>query len=706
MKCVIAEKPSVAASYEKVIGARKRNDGYFIGNGYIVTWCYGHLVRLAYPEEYEDQNWGKPWRLEQLPMIPKKYKRLNISGTSEKQFRKVKKIINSDKVTSLVCGTDAGREGELIFRLVYEQAGCEKPFERLWLNSLTDEDIRKGFHNLKPGHDYDDLYRSALGRLQADWLFGMNMSRLLSVKGNDNLPCGRVQSPTLAMIVDRHNEITGFKKYFTYILCSSVNGVDFQSDELDDKADAQAAMKRSRGNEFQISSVDKKIKTKNPPHLFDLGSLQKKCSEQYGFTGRQTLEIAQSLYENKFISYPRFDTKYINESMKDETFEIACWILQKNSVFKGKDMIPDFSRLIDDTKVTDHTAIIPTRQFIKNKYREYDQLSADEKRVFGMIVTRFIASAAPKQKYETRKVILKDNDLTLSASGKTILEPGYLIYEKEEQKEQDIRGLDQFEEHQTYMLTDLSIREIEKKPKPEYTDSTILSAMENAASKDFKTIEGIERIVLGTSATRADVIESLIKHKYIIRKGKKLIPTEKGIYLVTILRGKMTSPKMSVEWETQLADIKKGRSSICDFMNDCEKEISQMIEEYKNKDIAESKRASNTSHPEVGPCPLCGGMMHMIETSKGIWYICENNVKDKEGACTGIFGKYFRYFDQTLSIPISKARKLLNGEEVKFKLKARDGHLYETPMVLKINTGKNGRTYFNLERIRKSCSNQ
>jgi DNA topoisomerase-3 len=702
MKCVIAEKPSVAASYAKVIGARKRNDGYFEGNGYIVTWCYGHLVRLAYPEEYEDQNWGKPWSLGQLPMIPKDYKRLNISGISEKQFRKVKQLINSDKVTSLVCGTDAGREGELIFRLVYEQAGCKKPFERLWLNSLTDEDIRIGFQNLKSGRDYDDLYKSALGRLQADWLFGMNMSRLLSVKGKDNLPCGRVQSPTLAMIVDRHNEVTSFKKYFTYKLQSNVNGVDFQSDEFEDKANALAVMNHYSGKDFQVVSANKQNKIKNPPHLFDLGSLQKKCSEQYGFTSKRTLQIAQTLYEKKFTSYPRSDTKYINESMKDEVFEIACWILQNHSLYKGKDMIPDFSRSIDDSKVTDHTAIIPTRQYIKNKYQEYDQLSSDEKKVFDTIAIRFIASAAPLQKYETRKVILKNNDLVLSASGKKILDPGYLIYEKEEQKEKDATGLDRFEEHQTYTLSDLSIKEVEKKPKSEYTDSTILTAMENAASKDFKAIDGIERIGLGTSATRADVIESLIKHKYIIREGKKLIPTDKGIYLVGILRGKMTSPELSVEWETQLADIKKGKRSIYDFMNDCEREISQMTEEYKNRDIAESKKETNTQRQEVGPCPICGGMMHMIETSKGTWYICENNVKDKEGACTGMFGKNFRYFDQTLSVPISKAKKLLKGEEVKFKLKAKDGHQYEAPMVLKVNKGKNGRTYFNLERVKKS----
>ena len=689
MKLVIAEKPSVAQEYAKVLGATTRKDGHIEGNGYVVSWCYGHLVTLKTPDEYTNHNWKK-WELEQLPIIPDPFE-LKTIPSSISQYKHVKELMNRSDVDEIIVGTDAGREGELIFRHVYNFSNCQKPFKRLWLNSLTREDIEKGFRNLKNGRAYDSLYDAAYGRQIADWLYGMNISRLLSLKYKTGLSYGRVQTPTLQMIVERHNQLVNFKKTYTYKLeAHKSQKTIFSTEEIERKEDVEQLQQRINQKELEV--VDKKVERKktSPPKLFDLTLLQRTCNQKFSFTAKKTLDLAQSLYEKKLITYPRTDSNFINQTMKQEVFNLASRFLETSN-YSTVDFIPNYDLSINDAKVTDHHAILPT----KNATSQVD-VTNDEQKVLDCIILRFLASGCSERRYEVCKVTARVDGVDFVATTTKEYDAGWTAIEKQQKKDNDAYNEELFsmEQGDRFVPIQLSIKEIEKKPKPEYTEATLLSAMENAGKQDFKLIEDLERVGLGTPATRASIIEELINHGYVTRNKKSLVPTDKGIQLVGLVENKLKNPDLSVEWEKRLSDIKNGKDSFHDFISDLEHNLNSIIENYKNKE--EINMSFNQNNEVIGRCPVCGGDVIEINTKKGTFYKCENN-KQEDGTCDVFIGDSIRHYGQSVPVNKQKLKTLLNGKEITATLKSKEGKDYQATMKLIVNQYE-GKNYINLER--------
>ena len=607
MQLVIAEKPSVAKSIADVLGALDRQDGYFEGGGYIVSWCVGHLIELAEPESYGDQ-WKK-WTYESLPVNPDHWQ-YEIKEDTKEQYDVLYGLLHDSRVDEVVCATDAGREGELIFRLVYEQARCSKPMKRLWISSMEESAIREGFENLKPGSDYEHLYHSALCRQEADWLVGINGTRLFTVLyGGKVLKVGRVQTPTLAMLVERESKIMNFKKeqyFMAHILCG---GVDAVTERIDNKTEAENVAGACLNGQALVTSVAKEEKTVAPPKLYDLTTLQRDANRLFGFTAKQTLEYTQSLYEKKLCTYPRTDSQYLSDDMEQTTGNVieaifSSILFEENMMFN-----PDIPRVLNSKKVTDHHAIIPTMEIAK---ADLAALPETERKILSLVANRLLCATGEKYLYETVKAELSCGGYTFATSGKSILKNGWKDFEDAfkrsfkttEDKEQEDKKLPELSEGQTFDGVQTKISEHYTTPLKHFTEDSLLSAMERAGNEDMS--DDVERKGLGTPATRADIIEKLVKDGFVKREKKQMIPTEDGMKLITVLPDVVKSPKLTADWENALTLVAKGEMEREDFMGDIETMVSGLIHTY-HEVSDEQKKMFAQEQKVLGKCPNCGG---------------------------------------------------------------------------------------------------
>ena len=576
MKLIIAEKPSVAFAIAKALNIRGSRDGYIENKDFVISWCVGHLVALAEPSAY-DEKYAK-WNYGDLPIIPAEFQ-YKIYGGKQKQFKVVKSLMNRKDVTEVINACDAGREGELIFRLVYNQANCKKPVKRLWISSMEESAIREGFENLKDGSAYDNLYQSALCRLWADWLVGINATRLFSLLYRKTLNIGRVQTPTLALLCDRHNKISFFKKEKYFTISLDLDGVKAETERIDNEDTAKEIMAACADAQAVCVSVKKEQKTEKPPKLFDLTALQRAANRLYGYTAKQTLDLAQSLYEKKLITYPRTDSRYLTEDMAGTVLEVIACSLKLPPFDSLSDFHADTFYLFNNEKVSDHHAIIPTMELGR---ADLSALPNSEQNLLNLIIDRLLASSAQPYVYENTTAIFECGGHAFTAKGKSVIDYGFKTIEKllaasSENADNDNQPFN-FTEGQTFS----GIAEIQEKytapPKP-YTEDTLLSAMETAGAKE--TTDDAERKGLGTPATRAAILEKLVQTGFAERKGKQILPTKTGTLLISVLPDNLISPSLTAEWENALALISKGQENPEAFMQGIETMLAELVERYK-----------------------------------------------------------------------------------------------------------------------------
>ena len=608
MKLVIAEKPSVAQSIARVIGAGERKDGYMEGNGYLVSWCIGHLVELAQPDAYSD-TWKK-WSYESLPMIPEEWQ-TEVKSDTAAQYKVLKGLMHDARVDSVVCATDAGREGELIFRLVYDQAGCGKPIKRLWISSMEESAIREGFENLFPGSDYDNLYHSALCRQRADWLVGLNGTRLFTVLyGGKVLKVGRVQTPTLAMLVEREEKIRNFKKEPYYMAHILMDGMDAATERIDDKAQAEGIAAACKGKAAAVVSVTKEKKTVQPPKLYDLTTLQRDANRLFGFTAKQTLEYTQSLYEKKLVTYPRTDSQYLSDDMEDTARGVIGAIYKAVLFEEPSGAEPDVKRVMDSKKVTDHHAIIPTMEIVK---ADLSAVPETEMKILSLAANRLLCATGEKHEYETVKAEFRCNETVFTVSGKSVTENGWKdfeaafrrSYKTAEDKEKEEKKLPELSEGMTFEGVQTKVSEHFTQPPKHFTEDSLLSAMERAGAEDMG--DEVERKGLGTPATRADVIEKLVKDGFVKREKKQMLPTEDGVKLITVLPDVVKSPKLTADWENALTLVSKGEYSMQEFMGGIEDMVKNLVQTYNSISDEQKSMFGGGAQESFGKCPKCGG---------------------------------------------------------------------------------------------------
>ena len=574
-RLVITEKPSVASAIAKVIGAKERKDGYFQGDGYLVSWCIGHLVELAMPQAY-DEKYGK-WRKEDLPILPEKWK-YQIYQSTKKQFQTLKSLMVRKDVSELCCATDAGREGELIFRLVYHQAECRKPFRRLWISSMEDSAIREGFQNLKPSVEYDALYNAALCRERADWIIGINASRLYSCLYDSALNVGRVVTPTLAMLVEREEAIKAFVPELFYTVQLQADVIRASSKRFSDKADAEAlAAKCSEDHQVRVDSVETKEKTEKPPLLYDLTSLQRDANKVRGFSAQQTLDTLQSLYEKKLVTYPRTDSRFLTEDMAPSLPEL---VYQAAAALNYTGDTPVHAgQVINNAKVTDHHAVIPTRELSSARIAE---LTKAESEILKLVAVRFMAAAGDPCRFEETAVKLSCAGETFTVKGKTIMQSGWkeIVEHFYPAKEKDTEALPRVQEGMIIPLVKAEVKDRKTKPPQHFTEGSLLHAMETAGAEDIP--DDAERKGLGTPATRAGIIEKLIQRGFAVRSGDKktkiLLPTEKGVSLVNVVPEKLKSPMMTAEWEQKLLLIERQSYDSACFMEEIGSFVRELVD--------------------------------------------------------------------------------------------------------------------------------
>lgn len=685
MKLVIAEKPSVAKSIAKVLGAEKNGDGYLEGNGYVVSWCVGHLIELAQPESY-DAAYHK-WNYETLPIIPDVFQ-YQVKNDTKKQYGILKKLMERSDVESIVCATDAGREGELIFRLVINQAKCSKPIERLWISSMEESAILSGFQNLRPGKEYDNLYESALARQKADWLVGINGTRLFTVLYNGKmLRVGRVQTPTLAMLVDRETEIMDFKKEPFYTVCIDADGVLAVSEKIKDKEKAEQVMKKVLHKSCEVMEVTKEEKKVNPPKLYDLTTLQRDANRIFGFTAKQTLDAAQSLYEKKYITYPRTDSCYLSDDMMQTAMAVidaTKWIEFGKTIQIVASV--NVKQVLNSKKVTDHHAIIPTVQIKKGVTGVGDR----EKKILDLIITRLLCASSGPHVYITEGASLCAEGETFKLTKKNVKEKGWKEYEEhlrvfykgsiEDEAEDAItKSSIALNKGDMLMIQNAQIKDGFTSPPKHYTEDSLLKAMEKAGAKDMD--DEVERKGLGTPATRADIIEKLVKDGLVKREKKQMIPTDDGMKLITILPDVIKSPKLTADWENELTKVSKGEISAGKFLSGIETMVRDLVATYNS--VSEEKKDMFSSGKEpLGICPKCGKQV----------------VKGKFGAyCTGKCGMTLsKAFGVSLTDSQVKSllahKKILvkgiNGKNGKY-----DAYLYPIGIKAYSYTGKDKKEY-------------
>lgn len=566
MKLVIAEKPSVAISITKVIGANKKKDGYYEGNGYRVSWCVGHLIQMANPDAY-DEKYAK-WNMADLPIIPKDYK-YEVAKSTKKQFNILKKLMNDKEVDTVINACDSGREGESIFRLVYNQANCKKKMKRLWISSMEDSAIKDGFDHLKDGKDYDNLFESAQARAIADWLVGMNISRLYSCLYKQNYSVGRVQTPTLAMIVKRDDEIANFKKEKYYTVELSMNGFTLSTDRIDDEIAAEQLLNLV-GDKIEITDVIQKEKITKPDLPFDLTTLQRECNKYFGYSAKQTLDYAQSLYEKKLITYPRSDSRCLTEDMIVNTVNN---ILGKNDFDTER-----IKAVFNSKKVTDHHAIIPT---VSSLSEDLSGIPEGEAKVYRLISDKFHASVGYPLIENTTKIVAVFDGFEFTSTGKVIKDEGFSKYLKEyKSKQSEDAVMPDISVGDVLSIENKEIKEKFTQPPKHFTEDTLLKSMEIAGNDALEKGVEVERKGLGTPATRAGIIENLIFKGFVERDKKNLIATHKGISLVTIVADNFKSAETTAKWEMELSDIAQGKSSKEEFLEAIENEIKEAVSTY------------------------------------------------------------------------------------------------------------------------------
>ena len=683
-RLVITEKPSVAQAYAKVLGATSRQDSYLEGGDYLVSWCVGHLVELAPPNLY-DEKYVK-WSVADLPILPEKWQYL-VSASTKRQFGVLKKLMHREDVESIVCATDAGREGELIFRLVYQQAGCKKPVSRLWLSSMEDAAIREGFARLKPSTEYDALYNAALCRERADWMVGINATRLFSCLYGHPLAVGRVMTPTLAMTVVREAAISAFvpEKFYTVALALA-EGSTASSKRFSQKADAEALLSACRKEaSTAVQKVERKEKAENPPLLYDLTTLQRDANRLLGFTAQQTLTYAQSLYEKKLITYPRTDSRFLTEDMAASLPDL---VTESAKAFGVEDTIPVHAQqVIDGRKVTDHHALLPTASMAK---ADLSALPAGELSILRLISVRLFCAVGEPHRYAETTLTTTCAGEEFTVKGKVVLSEGWKSVERTvlgdilgKKKEPPI--LPDVQEQSECGISGAELKEGNTSPPHHFTEDTLLHSMETASAESMP--EGVERQGIGTPATRAATIEKLVAKGFLERKGDKktkaLLPTDKGKALITVIPEEIQSADMTADWETKLLRIERGEMDPNEFMT----EIKDMISSLVN--TTEVVKGANMlmKNKVAGICPNCGNSV--VERERG-WF-CENR------ECRFALWKDNAYFKRLgKHLDARMVDKLLRDGRVRLKdCKSPKGKTYNATVLLAAES--DGHSKFSLE---------
>ncbi len=686
-RLVISEKPSVAMAYAKVLGATSRKDGYLEGNGYLVSWCVGHLVELAPPNVY-DAKYVK-WSIADLPILPQKWQYL-VSASTKKQFGILKDLMNRPDVDSIICATDAGREGELIFRLVYQQAQCKKPFSRLWLSSMEDSAIREGFAKLKPSTEYDALYQAALCRERADWMVGINCSRLFSCLYGQPLAVGRVMTPVLAMTVVREAAIAAFvpQKFYTVEL-ELTSGCTASSRRISEKDAAENLLAECRKEMIStIQKVTRKEKSENPPLLYDLTTLQRDANRLLGYSAQQTLNYVQSLYEKKLTTYPRTDSCYITDDDEKMLEELADELEEFLGIAAdtADSVVPRTRRTVNRDKVTDHHAILPTRSMLQ---ADLDALPAGERNILKLIIAQTLMAVSKPFRYLETMLTTECAGEEFIAKGKEILDEGWKAVERKVladilNRKQELTTLPDVEESECAILS-AALKEGQTTPPKHFTEDTLLHSMETASADSMPA--GVERQGIGTPATRAATIEKLVQKGFLERKGEKktkiLLPTDKGKALITVMPEEIQSPEMTADWETKLLRIERGEMEPETFMT----EIKEMISSLVNTTEARKGASALMKNKVIGVCPNCGA--NVVEREKG-WF-CENR------ECRFVLWKdnaFFKRLGKRLDAHV--ADKLLRDGRVRLKdCRSAKGKTYNATVLLSCEA--DGRSKFSLE---------
>ena len=671
-------------AYAKVLGVHGRQDGYLEGSGYLVSWCVGHLVELAPPSAYGEQY--VKWSIADLPILPEKWQYL-VSASTKKQFSVLKRLMHRADVETVVNSCDAGREGELIFRLVYEQTGCKKPVSRLWLSSMEDNAVREGFANLKPSKEYDALYQAALCRERADWMVGINCSRLFSCLYGRSLAVGRVMTPTLAMAVQREAAIAAFtpEKFYTVSLAFEGDGTA-SSKRFSQKEDAETLLANCRKEvSTVVQKVECKEKNEKPPQLYDLTTLQRDANRLLGFTAQQTLDYAQSLYEKRLITYPRTDSRFLTEDM---AASLPGLVTDVGKAFAMEKPLPiHVQQVINGSKVTDHHALLPTKSMAN---ADLAALPAGERNVLRLIAARLLCAVGEPHRYAETTLTTICAGEEFSAKGKVVLSEGWKAVERKmlgellgKQKEPAV--LPDAQEQSQCSVADAELKEGQTSPPKSYTEDTLLSAMQAAGADSMP--EGVERQGIGTPATRAATIEKLVQKGFLERKGTKktkvLLPTDKGKALITVMPEEIQSPEMTADWETKLLCVERGEMESETFMT----EIKDMISSLVN--TTEAVKGANVlmKNKVIGVCPNCG--KSVVEREKG-WF-CESN------PCRFVLWKdnaFFKRLGKRLDAHV--ADKLLRDGRVRLKdCKSAKGKVYNATVLL--STEADGRSKFSLE---------
>lgn len=681
VQLVIAEKPSVAQSLAAVLGAGKRGQGYLEGNGYLVSWCVGHLVGLAAADAY-DSKYSR-WCYEDLPIIPEKW-RYAVAPDKKEQYEVLVSLMNRPDVESLVCATDAGREGELIFRLVYDHADCKKPFDRLWISSMEDTAIQEGFAALRPGKDYDRLYEAALCRAKADWLVGISGTRLFSSLYQKTLNVGRVMTPTLALVVEREAAISGFKKEKFYTVALDCGKFTAVSGRCENRKAADHLAAACSGQAAVVNKVEKKQKSAQPPKLYDLTSLQRDGNRIFGYTAQQVLDYAQALYEKKLLTYPRTDSNYLTEDMRD-TLPGLCEAVISALPFPVTVSSVNAARVTDNAKVSDHHALLPTNQMAG---ADLSALPAGERNLLTLVTIRLLCAVGEKQVYEDTEAEITCGGGLFTAKGRVIVSPGFTEVEQaflstlkkkpESDSKEQLGALPPLSQGQIFEKVKASAKEGTTSPPRHFTEDLLLSAMEHAGAKEFAQIGDVERTGLGTPSTRAGVLEKLVRGGFLERKGRQLLPTKKGTDLIAVLPDTVKSASLTAQWESGLKDVERGEQSAAAFMEGIEGMVSDLVAQYRGVSVDTSMFRSREV---IGACPRCGS--DVVEGKKNFYCTCRE--------CQFSMWKDDRFFTskhKELTKPMAAAL-LKNGRiKVKGLFSEKKGVLYDAFVVLADTGGK------------------
>lgn len=680
VQLVIAEKPSVARSIAAVIGAAEKQNGYWQGGGYLVSWCIGHLVSFAEAGQY-DEKYCK-WKYEDLPILPRPWQFI-VPDEKKQQFEIVRALLNRPDVDSVTAATDAGREGELIFRLVYQMADCTKPVKRLWISSMEDAAIREGFANLRPDSDYDALYQSALCRAKADWLVGINATRLFSVLYHKTLTVGRVQTPTLKMLVDRDAKILRFQKEKYYTVGIHSGSLKAGSGRIASMDEADTLRKVCAGASAICSSVKREKKTEQPPKLYDLTTLQREANRLFGFTAKQTLDYAQQLYEKKLLTYPRTDSQYLTEDMGQTVQHLVSDLLRLLPFAQGLALTAEVGRILNSKKVSDHHAIIPTAEFVK---QGFTGLAESECKLMNLVCSKLLCAIAAPHEYETVTAVFSCAGNEFTAKGKTVLVPGWKEIDQRfrstmkadgEEEAESLNTLPELAEGQSFRVTSTVSEHFTSPPKA-YTEDTLLSAMERAGAEDMPKDADCKG--LGTPATRAAILEKLVQMGFVQRKGKQLVPTKDGINLAVILPENLTSPVLTAEWENRLTEIAKGNADADEFMAEIEAQVRQLVKTYSCIS-ADKQNLFQSERVIIGKCPRCSE--NVYEGKKNFY--CGNR------SCQFVMWKNDRFFEQRKKAftPKIAAALLKNGKaKVKGLYSEKTGKTYDATVLLADTGGK------------------